>query len=40
MVFGRRGKLRNPTPAEQDELSKDFDVQAALLTLSQLKPRQ
>jgi hypothetical protein len=40
MVFGRRGKLRDPTPEEQEGLSANFDVQSALLVISQLKPKQ
>lgn len=40
MVFGRRGKLRDPTAAEQEELSANFDVQTALWAISQLKPKQ
>ena len=40
MVFGRRGKLRNPTPSEQEEFTANFDVQSALSVLSKLKARQ
>jgi hypothetical protein len=40
MVFGRRGKLRDPTPEEREELSANFDVQSALFVISQLRPKQ